>query len=159
MIFLKVAVLMWNRRNILCWMLFRLQSWRVFGLGSVDQVCPMFSTERNEKRMDSFSVVVGNENMNHVAVKSVGCYSCLLCCVRCRWVWSFCAGYLLTFLLSLGLSCWWCCAACVRSGSSSWYPRWGRWCGRFSKDSRRFFWLAPVCIFHLCVAECVIFFF
>lgn len=97
--------------------------------------------------------------MNHVAVKSVGCYSCLLCCVRCRWVWSFCAGYLLTFLLSLGLSCWWCCAACVRSGSSSWYPRWGRWCGRFSKDSRRFFWLAPVCIFHLCVAECVIYLF
>lgn len=64
----------------------------------------------------------------------------LLCCY-CRSVWFFCVGCLLTSLLSLGLSWWWCCAACVRSGSSSWYPRWGRWCGRFSKDSRRFFWL------------------
>jgi len=57
-----------------------------------------------------------------------------------RWVWSSCAGCLLTSLLSLGLSCWWCCAPCVRSGSSSWYPRWGRWCGRSSKGSRRSSW-------------------
>lgn len=75
------------------------------------------------------------------AVFSTNCSSPACCGSSSRWAWSFCAGCLLTSLLSLGLSCWWCCAACVRSGSSSWYPRWGRWCGRFSKGSRRFSWL------------------
>lgn len=70
------------------------------------------------------------------------------CCPCCSWVWSSCAGCLRTSLLSLGLSCWWCCAACVRSESSSWFPRWGRWCGRFSKDSRRFSWSVDMYSLH-----------
>lgn len=61
-------------------------------------------------------------------------------CFFCRWAWSSCAGCPPTSLPSLGLSCWWCCAACVRSGSSSWFPRWGRWCGRFSRGSKRSSW-------------------
>lgn len=63
---------------------------------------------------------------------------------RCRWVWSSSAGFLLTSPPSLELSCWWCFAACGRSGSSSWCLRWGRLCGRFSKASRRSSWLVLI---------------
>lgn len=68
------------------------------------------------------------------------------CWLSYRWASFSFAGCLLMSLLSLELSCWWCCVVSVHSGSLSWFPRWGRWCGRFSRGSRKFSWLAFGCL-------------